>query len=149
MRDTVACQGSLQFLMRRTERQPPFGLDGKRLPGLTKFPFRQFAARITATNAIMGNQVGRRLRCAVLRKIGRCGDDRVTQWLSQRYRNHVRRQVLAKADACVKPLVDNIDQRRIGYDFDFDLGVGLHKAQCQRTQHVIHRRTRRVDPQRS
>ncbi|MNJ66930.1 hypothetical protein D3C77_630540 [compost metagenome] len=44
-------------------------------------------------------------------------------------------------------MLDDIDNRRITNDLDHHVGVRLHEAERQRTQHVIHGGTRRVDAQ--
>ena len=86
---------------------------------------------------------------AMLRNILRRCHHRIALRRPERDRDHVLFEMLAIAHAGVEAVGDDIDERAVADDLQFDLRICLQERRDHRRQHQIDRRRRRIDAQAS
>ncbi|KAG5725946.1 hypothetical protein E4T56_gene19971, partial [Termitomyces sp. T112] len=126
---THARLGSLLHHARPAKGQLPFNADIHHPSVFLEFPcIKPAAAGPAQVDAIVLGQILRALRHGVLREIIGRSDTGHAQRRPDPHRDHVAGNRLAKADARIETLLDNIDKAVVDADLDVDVGIERQDA---------------------
>src|SRR6266851_793845 len=78
---------------------------------------------MTSADAFMNHQVGRRDGPGPVCEIAWRPDHNMPRMWTKRHRDHVLRNRFSQTHPGVEPILDDVDQPPLGYDFDLHLAI--------------------------